>query len=50
VAYEVSSLRVQSQLDFTTKIIEQPNLRIPNPQYLQLFFCFDIFYGSENTF
>ena len=31
-------------------VIEQPNLSIPNPQYLQLTFCFDFFNDSENTF
>jgi hypothetical protein len=30
--------------------MEQPNLRIPNPQYLQLNLFFDFFNDSENTF
>ena len=28
---------------YLAHVIEQPNLRIPNPQYLQLNFCFDFF-------
>ena len=35
---------------YLAHVIEQPNLRIPNPQYLQLNFCFDFFNDSENTF
>ena len=35
---------------YLVHIIEQPNLRIPNPQYLQRNFCFDFFNDSENTF
>ena len=31
-------------------IIEQPNFRVPNPQYLQRNFCFDFSNDSENTF
>ena len=37
-------------LFYLAHVIEQPNLRIPNPQYLQLNFCFDFFNDSENTF
>ena len=32
---------------YLAHVIEQQNLRIPNPQYLQLNFCFN---DSENTF
>ena len=35
---------------YLAHVIEQPNLRIPNPKYLQLNFCFDFFNDSENTF
>ena len=35
---------------YLAHVIKQPNLRIPNPQYLQLNFCFDFFNDSENTF
>ena len=35
---------------YLAHVIEQPNLQIPNPQYLQLNFCFDFFNDSENTF
>ena len=36
---------------YLAHIIEQPNFRIPNPQYLQRNFCFDFFFNdSENTF
>ena len=41
---------VMQQLIYLAHVIEQPNLRIPNPQYLQLNFCFDFFNDSENTF
>ena len=36
--------------EYLAHVIEQPNLRIPNPQYLELNFCFDFFNDSENTF
>ena len=39
-----------NQILYLAHVIEQPNLRIPNPQYLQLNFCFDFFNDSENTF
>ena len=35
---------------YLAHVIEQPNFRIPNPQYLQRNFCFDFFNDSENTF
>ena len=35
---------------YLAHVIEQPNFRIPNPQYLQQNFCFDFFNDSENTF
>ena len=35
---------------YLVHVIEQPNFRIPNPQYLQPNFCFDFFNDSENTF
>ena len=35
---------------YLAHVIEQPNLRILNPQYLQPNFCFDFFNDSENTF
>ena len=35
---------------YLADVIEQPNFRIPNPQYLQRNFCFDFFNDSENTF
>ena len=35
---------------YLAHVIEQPNLRIPNPQYLQLNFWFDFFNDSQNTF
>ena len=51
------TLKNISSLDFfhfkgfyLAHVIEQPNLRIPNPQYLQLDFCFDFLNDSENTF
>ena len=37
-------------VDYLAHVIEPPNLRIPNPQYLQLDFCFDFLNDSENTF
>ena len=36
--------------NYLAHIIEQPNFRIPNPQYLQRNFRFDFFNDSENTF
>ena len=42
--------KLQNQNSYLAHVIEQPNLRIPNPQYLQLNFCFDFFNDSENTF
>ena len=38
------------QNNYLAHVIEQPNFRIPNPQYLQRNFCFDFFNDSENTF
>ena len=35
---------------YLAHVIEQPNFRIRNPQYLQQNFCFDFFSDSENTF
>ena len=35
---------------YLAHVIEQPNFRIPNPQYLQRNFCSDFFNDSENTF
>ena len=35
---------------YLAHVIEQPNFRIPNPQYLPRNFCFDFFNDSENTF
>ena len=35
---------------YLAHVIEQPNFRIPNPQYLQRNFCYDFFNDSENTF
>ena len=37
-------------VQYLAHVIEQPNFRIPNPQYLQQKFCFDYFSDSENTF
>ena len=49
--YLASSVRTKQFHDiYLAHVIEQPNLRIPNPQYLQLKFCFDFFNDSENTF
>ena len=36
--------------NYLAHVIEQPNFRIPNPQYLQRNFCYDFFNDSENTF
>ena len=36
--------------EYLVHVIDQPNLRIPNPQYLQRNFCFDFFNDSENRF
>ena len=44
------SLTKTKQYHYLAHVIEKPNLRIPNPQYLQLSFCFDFFNDSENTF
>ena len=33
---------------YLVHVIEQPNFRITNPQYLQRNFCFDFFNDSEN--
>ena len=41
---------VQTPHLYLAHVIEQPNFRIPNPQYLQRNFCFDFFNDSENTF
>ena len=44
--WELSQLQVYKFVFFNiylAHVIEQPNLRIPNPQYLQLNFCFDFF-------
>ena len=35
---------------YLAHIIKQPNLWIPNPQYLQLNFCFDFLNDSERHF
>ena len=35
---------------YLVHVIKQPIFRIPNPQFLQLNFCFDFFNDSENTF
>ena len=37
------------QYYYLAHVIEQPNFRILNPQYLQRNFCFDFFNDSENT-
>ena len=56
---EMIYLRIRESLKFLflwkhvvylAHVIEQLNFRIPNPQYLQLNFCFDFFNDSENTF
>ena len=41
---------IKKRNQYLAHVIEQPNLRIPNPQYLQQNSCFDFFYDSENTF
>ena len=33
---------LKNQNMYLAHVIEQPNLRIPKPQYLQLNFCFDL--------
>ena len=45
-----SFLSFENQNQYLAHVIEQPNLRIPNPQYLQQNFCFDFFNDSENKF
>ena len=43
-------LASEGTIFYLAHVIEQPNLRIPNPQYLKLNFCFDFFNDSENIF
>ena len=43
-------LFMTSNHQYLAHVIEQPNFRISNPQYLQRNFCFDFFNDSENTF
>ena len=43
-------LNVCKLLLHLARVIEQPNFRIPNPQYSQRNFCLDFFNDSENTF
>ena len=42
--------REKISIVYLAHVIEQPNFRIPNPQYLPRNFCFDFFNDSENTF
>ena len=46
----ILAMFVISQKLYLAHVIKQPNLWIPNPQYLQLNFCFDFFNDSENIF
>ena len=47
---QLVSIGVNFHNKYLAHVIEQPNFRIPNPQYLQRNFRFDFFNDSENTF
>ena len=54
INYKALEFQIQFELffhnNYLAHVIEQPNFRIPNPQYLQRNFDFDFFNDSENTF